>query len=159
MKRILKYLGIILGGLLIILLLSAAGLYVATRGDYQVPATVMDDPGLSRLVIDGYTFHGEIFGQSDNPVVIVLHGGPGGDYRSLLGLQALADEYFVVFYDQRGAGLSERVPAEQLTLASSLRPGRDRGALQPGAPRPPGRPLLGRHVGLRLPGLRSRECR
>jgi proline iminopeptidase len=53
-------------------------------------------------------------------VVIVLHGGPGGDYRSLLGLQALADDYFVVFYDQLGAGLSERVPAEQLTLHSSL---------------------------------------
>ena len=31
-------------------------------------------------------------------------------------LSALADEYFVVFYDQRGSGLSPRVAAEELTL-------------------------------------------
>jgi hypothetical protein len=34
---------------------------------------------------------------------------PGADYRSLLDLKALADDYFVVFYDQRGTGLSPRV--------------------------------------------------
>jgi proline iminopeptidase len=41
--------------------------------------------------------------------VIALHGGPGADYRSILNLKALADEgYRVVFFDNRGAGLSER---------------------------------------------------
>ena len=54
-------------------------------------------------------------------VIIVLHGGPGGDYRSLMGLQVLADEYFVVFYDQRGSGLSERVPAEEFSFQVMLK--------------------------------------
>jgi proline iminopeptidase len=39
----------------------------------------------------------------------MLHGGPGGDYRSLLPYRVLADDgYHVVFFDHRGAGLSER---------------------------------------------------
>jgi proline iminopeptidase len=53
--------------------------------------------------------------------VIVLHGGPGADYQSLLVLQSLSDEYYAVFYDQRGAGLSERVPAEQLNIEGYLK--------------------------------------
>ncbi|MHC4252560.1 MAG: alpha/beta hydrolase, partial [Planctomycetota bacterium] len=53
--------------------------------------------------------HSEAFGDSRNPMVMVLHGGPGGDYRSLLPLEPLADDgYYVVFWDQRGAGLSRR---------------------------------------------------
>ncbi|MCA9658033.1 MAG: alpha/beta fold hydrolase, partial [Myxococcales bacterium] len=55
-----------------------------------------------------------------NPTVIVLHGGPGGDYRNLRALEALADDYFVVFYDQRGTGLSPRVPSAELTFDGSI---------------------------------------
>ncbi len=32
----------------------------------------------------------------------------------------MAKEYYVILYDQRGTGLSPRVPKETLTLASSL---------------------------------------
>ncbi|WP_437643374.1 alpha/beta fold hydrolase [Sorangium sp. So ce362] len=46
--------------------------------------------------------------------MIVLHGGPGGDHRDLLSLEVLDDEYFLVFWDQRGTGLSARVPDEEL---------------------------------------------
>ena len=120
MKRILKITGIVIFGLLIVTLISAAALYISTDGEYDIPATVSDDPKLPRIEINGYTFHAETFGDSANPVVIVLHGGPGGDYRSLLGLQALTDEHFVVFYDQRGSGLSERVPAEELSYQVML---------------------------------------
>jgi proline iminopeptidase len=120
MKRILTITGVVIGGLLLVILLAATALYLSTAGDYQIPATVNEDPSLPSLEIDGYTFHAETFGSPENPVVIVLHGGPGGDYRSLLGLQELANQYFLVFYDQRGAGLSARVPAEQLTYQSSL---------------------------------------
>jgi|AP12_2_1047962.scaffolds.fasta_scaffold32415_1 proline iminopeptidase len=120
MKRFFKFTSIVLGSLLLAMLVGAVALYVSTDGDYVVPATVSDDPSLPRVEIDGYTFHSETFGDPNNPVVIVLHGGPGGDYRSLLGLQALADEYFVVFYDQRGSGLSERIPVEQITYQSML---------------------------------------
>ncbi|MCB0110096.1 MAG: alpha/beta hydrolase, partial [Caldilineaceae bacterium] len=65
-------------------------------------------------------FHAETFGDPQKPTVVVVHGGPGGDYGYLLNLHQLADEYHVVFYDQRGAGLSPRVDAAELSLASSI---------------------------------------
>src|SRR5262245_39567974 len=81
----------------------------ACTGDYSdlVPKTVDEDPSLPSLEISGTRLHLETFGTPGNPVVIVLHGGPGADYRSLLPLSALADDgFFVVFWDQRGTGLS-----------------------------------------------------
>jgi proline iminopeptidase len=73
------------------------------------------------VTIQDFNFHAETFGNPKDPVVIVIHGGPGGDYRNLLVLKALAGEgYFVVFYDQRGTGLSPRVPKGELTLQSSV---------------------------------------
>ena len=89
--------------------------YLLTIGA-SVAKTVEQDPSIPHVTIDGVTFHAEAFGSPENPVVIVVHGGPGNDYRSLLSLQALADEYYVVFYDQRGTGLSPRVSAEELTF-------------------------------------------
>jgi len=121
MKSTLKYAALVAGILLLLVLFGALALYVSTDGDYVVPTTVSGDPSLPRVEIDGYNFHAERYGDPANPTVIVVHGGPGGDYRSLLGLQALADDFHVVFYDQRGAGLSDRVPADQLTYQSSLR--------------------------------------
>lgn len=79
-----------------------------------VPMTVDEDASLPSLEINGTNLHLETFGDSNNPVLIFLHGGPGGDYRSMLRLAdryngySLSDEYFCVFYDQRGAGLSRR---------------------------------------------------
>jgi len=94
--------------------------YILTIGDHTVAATVDQDPSLPSITINGYTYHGETFGDPANPVVITLHGGPGSDYRSILNLQQLADEYYVVFFDQRGAGLSPRVSPEEITLASAI---------------------------------------
>jgi proline iminopeptidase len=94
--------------------------YVLTIGDYAVAKTVAQDPSIPHITIDGVTFHAETFGDPANPVVIAIHGGPGGDYRSILSLQKLSDRYFVVFYDQRGTGLSPRVDPQEITLASSL---------------------------------------
>ena len=74
-----------------------------------VPKTVEQDPALSSISVNGTTLHAETFGNPDSAIIIVLHGGPGGDYRSLLKCRAFADNgYFVVFYDQRGSGLSKR---------------------------------------------------
>ena len=84
----------------------------------EVPRTVVDDAALPQLALNGHRFHVEAFGNTDAPVVVVLHGGPGADYRYLLGLSALADQYRVVFYDQLGSGLSQRVPASQITVNS-----------------------------------------
>lgn len=86
----------------------------------EVPATAAEDPSIPRVSLKGGVFHAETFGDPANPPVIVIHGGPGWDYRALLPLKALSDEYFVVFYDQRGTGLSPRVDSAELSLESSL---------------------------------------
>jgi len=118
--KIIKMLGKIVIGFVAVLV-GILGLgYVLTIGEYVVPETVAQDPSLPHFTIDGVTYHAETFGDPSNPVVITLHGGPGADYRSILSLQALADEYFVVFFDQRGAGLSPRVDPEEITLESAI---------------------------------------
>ncbi len=118
--RVLKIVGLALLAVLSVVVLAFTGLFMATDGSQAVPATVDGDPSLPQVEIDGVTFHAETFGDPANPVVVVIHGGPGGDYGYLLNLHELADAYFVVFYDQRGAGLSPRVAAEALTLQSSI---------------------------------------
>ena len=70
--------------------------------------TVDLNPSLPSITLNGYTFHSETMGNPDNPVVIALHGGPGGDYRNLLPIAPLSDDYHLVFYDQRMTGLSSR---------------------------------------------------
>lgn len=99
---------------------ALVGLYLASDGDHQVMATVDDDPSLPRVVIGGYAFHAEVHGDPDARLLLVLHGGPGADYRSLEALSELADSHRVVFFDQRGAGLSSRVPADHLTFESAV---------------------------------------
>lgn len=105
--------------MLLATLLLAAGLLPANARP-SVPPTVEHDATLPRMELKGYAFHAEHFGESGKPVLIVLHGGPGADYRYLLGLKALADDYQVVFYDQRGTGLSSRVPAAEITVQSFI---------------------------------------
>lgn len=86
-----------------------------------VPKTVVEDPTLPRIEVAGARLHAEAYGPADAPTVIVLHGGPGGDYRSQLPLRALADDgYRVQFWDQRGCGLSERFDASTYTMAGYL---------------------------------------
>lgn len=81
-----------------------------------VPRTVEQDLTLPSITVNGIRLHAEAFGDPNDPMVVVLHGGPGFDYRSLLSCKDLADQgYRVVFYDQRGAGLSERVPFASFT--------------------------------------------
>lgn len=90
-------------------------------GDYIVPKTVSNDGQLPQVQINQARLHAERFGAKDAPLLIVVHDGPGGDYRSLLPLQALSQQgYQVLFYDQRGSGLSARVPASQLSIETSL---------------------------------------
>lgn len=120
LKRSIKFFAMALLAAVGLVILAGVGLTLATRGNHTVPATVADDPALPSITVDGVTFHAETFGEPGAPVVVVVHGGPGGDYGYLLNLHALADDYFVVFYDQRGAGLSPRVAAEELTLQTSV---------------------------------------
>ena len=103
MKRVLKILGKILLGFVILGIVAFIVLYLATIGAYEVAQTAAQDASIPSVTLDGVTFHAETFGEASNPVVIVLHGGPGLDYRYLLNLQELSDEYYVVFYTSAAA--------------------------------------------------------
>ncbi len=120
MKRVLRVLGKILLGFVILGIVVFIVLYLATAGTYEVAETAVQDASIPSVTLDGVTFHAETFGETTNPVAIVVHGGPGADYRYLLNLQALSDEYYVVFYDQRGSGLSPRVDSSEITLDSAI---------------------------------------
>ncbi|MBZ4035563.1 alpha/beta hydrolase [Flavobacterium sp. 17A] len=74
-----------------------------------VPKTVDEDPSLPSIFVNGTHLHSETFGNPNDPMLVFLHGGPGSDYRNGLNVQQLADKgFYVVFYDQRGSGLSKR---------------------------------------------------
>lgn len=76
-----------------------------------VPKTVDQDHSLPSISVNGALLHSEAFGPEDSTLLICIHGGPGGDYRYMLNCKSLASKgYRVVFYDQRGAGLSRRFP-------------------------------------------------
>lgn len=108
-------------GVLAVVLAVVLGLGATMRGDLSVPALVTQDSDLPAAEIGGYRLHLRLEeGPPGAGTVIVLHGGPGGDFRSLTALARLSDTRSVVFYDQRGAGLSERVPASVLTLDGHL---------------------------------------
>lgn len=120
MKKILKVTVkslLVIIGLLIILFVT---FYLSTMGNYEVAKTVEQDLSIPHIKIKNTIFHTETFGDDTNEIVIVLHGGPGNDYRYLLSLKVLADDYFVVFYDQRGTGLSPRVDIEEHTMENML---------------------------------------
>lgn len=91
-----------------------------------VPRTVTEDASLPAIEMNGARFHLQTMGNPAAPVIVFLHGGPGGDYRSMLRLanpvggRSLADDHYLVFWDQRGAGLSERVTRSELTLDQYL---------------------------------------
>jgi len=115
-----KLLGTLLAGfgLPIVLFLL---FFMSTFGSKnQVPDTVLTNASLPRVNLNQNLYHAETFGNKNTPVLIVLHDGPGGDYRSLLPLKELADKYFLVFYDQIGSGLSPRVPDEKLSIKHAL---------------------------------------
>lgn len=74
-----------------------------------VPKTVVEDPSLPSISVNGTTLHAETYGNPESSLVIFLHGGPGADYQNGLNVKKLADDgYYIVFYDQRGTGLSQR---------------------------------------------------
>lgn len=82
-----------------------------------VPKTVDQDPTLLSISVNNTQLHVEAFGNPDDPMVVFLHGGPGADYRNGLNVKnLLTNHYYVVFYDQRGSGLSQRQPKDSYNI-------------------------------------------
>jgi proline iminopeptidase len=48
--------------------------------------------------------------------IALMHGGPGLDYKSMLALEPLADEFTLVFYDHRCNGRSVGVDVTTMTM-------------------------------------------
>ena len=73
-----------------------------------------------RIPAAGVSLYSRVIGHGTP--VIVLHGGPDFDHRYLLpDLDRLADRLRLIYYDQRGRGMSaEGVRPEDVTLASDL---------------------------------------
>jgi pimeloyl-ACP methyl ester carboxylesterase len=77
-----------------------------------VPPTAAEDPALPREQVEirgrRVWLHVQSAGDRAAEPVFVLPGGPGADFRLLLPLRELADDYFVVLWDEHGCGLSQR---------------------------------------------------
>jgi proline iminopeptidase len=55
------------------------------------------------------------------PVLLALHGGPGGDHTTFRPtLSALVEEAQIIYVDQRGSGRSARGPRESYTLKNNV---------------------------------------
>lgn len=110
---VLKKIGRLALGLII---LSSCNKMKTDKQGALVPLTVIEDLSIPQINIDGVILHSETYGDPSDPMLVVLHGGPGGDYRGMLNFKELADDdMFVVFYDQRGSGLSQRLDQSSYT--------------------------------------------
>ncbi len=90
-----------------------------TEPNALVPATVDQNPDLPQMEIKvkGHTrkIHYRTLGNSTNPVFLIMHGSLSDMRVYTPFAQQFADKYYVVLWDQRGNGLSERVSAEELS--------------------------------------------
>lgn len=84
-----------------------------------VPPTVIDDPNLPSLSIEVggkiRKVHFRTYGDPADRPLLVVHGSLS-DMRPYLVLSELESSHYVVFWDMRGNGLSERVPREELSF-------------------------------------------
>jgi proline iminopeptidase len=112
MKNVLSILS---GTIMLFAMISCEKLDLSEPGNL-VPKTVDQDPNIPSITVNGVMLHSEAFGHPDSTMIVCIHGGPGSDYRYMLNCKDLANYgYRVVFYDQRGSGLSQRLPESSYT--------------------------------------------
>lgn len=69
------------------------------------------------ITIDGVRLFFLPVGDARHHPLIVLHGGPGLDHTEMHPwLDALADQFYLIYVDERGQGRSQRVDPSTLTL-------------------------------------------
>ncbi len=89
-----------------------------------VPPTVDQDPALPSQILQvagvSRKVHVRVYGSPASPPLFLLHGSYS-DSRSHRNLcEGLADRYFVVSWDQRGCGLSERITEAEFTFDAAV---------------------------------------
>lgn len=89
-----------------------------------VPMTVDEDNSLPSKSITVANHirkvHVSTYGNPQNPVLFILHGSYT-DIRPYSNIcELLSDKYYVVIWDQRGCGLSERITEDEFTLQSAV---------------------------------------
>ncbi len=89
-----------------------------------VPPTVDQDPNLPSVSVTvagrQRLLHVRTFGDPNQLVLFVLHGSftDTKAYRNIC--ESLSDKYYVVIWDQRGCGLSERITEAEFTLETAV---------------------------------------
>ena len=66
------------------------------------------------MSIRGISLNVEVIGHGD-PLVL-MHGGPGLDYQTMMPLEPLTDQFTLVFYDHRCNGRSEGAEVASMTM-------------------------------------------
>jgi proline iminopeptidase len=93
---------------------------ILSHASANTAQTVTPSPRESRIPIGQTSLYARDVGRGQP--IIVLHGGPDFDHEYLLpDLDRLADEFRLIYYDQRGRGRSaDGVRPEDVTLASDV---------------------------------------
>src|SRR3990167_7411094 len=65
-------------------------------------------------VIGGKVWCRIVGSENKGTPLLTLHGGPGGSSGTLVALEALSDDRPIIFYDQLGAGNSDRPEDDSL---------------------------------------------
>ena len=109
-KRILKYLGIAIGSILVVAVVSALLYRWIARHNIERSLAIHFPDGIDSLEavsIGGIDQWIEVRGQSvNNPILLFIHGGPGSAFMPIArAFQQPWEKYFtIVQWDQRGAG-------------------------------------------------------
>lgn len=123
MLTILKWTGIVLAGLVLLFFVVR---FTGQRINARTPKGGINES--LYVDINGSKQWINIYGQNkDNPVLLFLHGGPGGalSAQAYPVLRKLSDIYTVVNWDQRSCGLSwtKEMKGEQITFEQLIKDG------------------------------------
>ncbi|MEZ5023178.1 MAG: alpha/beta hydrolase [Chitinophagales bacterium] len=99
----------------ILVLLISIALFSCNKSD-ELPNAVINQLKTNGAILPVH-MHGD---KNSDVAIVIVHGGPGESAilkREAIGLYRLEEEHLVVYYDQRGSGISEgNVDPESLTI-------------------------------------------